>query len=88
MPYKIIPGFLNRGIMLKIIAESIDNIRRDGNGTTNIVQTAILTEKLVDVPCGTHGVLVCVDVTYSVKDDGHVSPVTHKYNSIRTFFKL
>ena len=63
MPNKIIPGFLNRGIMLKIIAESIDNIRSYGNNIGNmaqIVQTAILMEKLVDVPCGAHGVLIDV----------------------------
>jgi len=61
MPHKIIPGFLNRGIMLQIIAESIDNIRSYGNNTGNIVQTAaILMEKLVDVPCGAHGVLIDV----------------------------
>ena len=63
MPYKIIPGFLNRGIMLQIKAESINNIPSDGNNIGNmaqIVQTAILMEELVDVSRGTHGVLVDV----------------------------
>jgi len=61
MPNKIIPGFLNRGIMLQIIADSIYNSRSYGNNTGNIVQTAaILMEKLVDLSCGTHGVLIDV----------------------------
>jgi len=37
MPQKIIPGLLSRGIMLKIIAESIDDSRSYGLSTGSIV---------------------------------------------------